>query len=53
MGVERWALKTLNLLELLDRRNDLVEIGPVAGIEFGMKEFAIGADFKCAAARWN
>ena len=31
----------------------MVEIGPVAGIEFGMEELAIGADFECAAARGN
>ena len=30
-----------------------VEIGPVAGIEFGVEELAIGADFECAAARRN
>src|SRR5262249_55916282 len=37
----------------LNRRYDLVEIGPVAGVELGMEEFAIGANFKCAAARRN
>ena len=51
MGVERWALKKSNLLELFDLRDDVVEIGPVAGIEFGMEELAIGADFEGAAAR--
>ena len=38
---------------LCDLLNDLVEIGPVAGIEFGMEQFAIGADFESAAARRN
>ena len=38
---------------LLDRLNDLVEIRPVAGLEFGMEQFAIGANFKGAAARGN
>ena len=37
----------------LDRFNDLVEIRPVAGLEFGMEQFAIGANFKGAAARGN
>ncbi len=31
----------------------MVKVGPVAGIEFGMQELAIGANFKCAAARRN
>ena len=31
----------------------MVEIGPVAGIKFGMEELAIGADLECAAARGN
>ena len=53
MGVERWTLKKLNLLELLDRRDDLIEVRPIAGVEFGMEELAIGADFKSAAAGWN
>ena len=35
----------------LDRFNDGVEVRPVAGVEFGMDEFAIGANFKGAAAR--
>lgn len=46
-------MKHPKLLELFDRADDLVEVGPVAGIEFGMKELAIGADFKGAAAGWN
>jgi hypothetical protein len=38
---------------LLDRLNDLVEIRPLAGLEFGMEQFAIGANFEGAAARRN
>ena len=41
------------LLELFDRGDDVVEVGPVTGIEFGMEQFAIGANFKSAAARRN
>ena len=37
----------------LDRLNDLVEIRPLAGLEFGMEQFAIGANFEGAAARRN
>ena len=36
-----------------DRFNHLVEIRPLAGLEFGMEQFAIGANFKSAAARRN
>jgi hypothetical protein len=45
--------KPERLFELFDPADDLVEVGPVAGIEFGMEHFAIGANFKCAAARWD
>ena len=41
------------LFELFDRLNDLVEIRPFAGIEFGMEQFAIGANFEGTAARRN
>ena len=41
------------LLELLDRLDDFVEIGPIAGVEFGMEQFAIGANLEGAAARGN
>ena len=41
------------LFGFLDSSDDLVEVGPVAGIEFGIEQFAIGANFKSAAARWN
>ena len=33
--------------------NDFVEVGPLAGVEFGMEQFAIGADFGGAAAGWD
>jgi hypothetical protein len=41
------------LFRFLDRLNDLVEIRPLTGLEFGMEQFAIGANFESAAARWN
>ena len=41
------------LLELFNRLDDRVEIRPVAGIEFGMEHFAIGANLEGAAARGN
>ena len=39
------------LLELFDLADDLIEVGPISGIEFGMEQFAIGANLKSAAAR--
>jgi hypothetical protein len=45
--------KVERLLKFLDRCDDGVEVRPVAGIEFGMEQFAIGANFKSAAARRN
>ena len=41
------------LLRFLDRLNNVVEIRPLAGFEFGMEQFAIGANFEGAAARRN
>ena len=41
------------LFPLFDRLDDLVEVRPVARIEFGMEKFAIGANLKGAAARGN
>ena len=41
------------LFNLLDRLDDVVEVRPVAGVEFGMKQFAIGANLESAAARGN
>jgi hypothetical protein len=37
------------LFELFDRRDHGVEIGPIAGLEFGMEQFSIGLDFEGAA----
>ena len=39
------------LFDFFDRADDGVEIRPVAGVEFGMDEFAIGANFERATAR--
>lgn len=41
------------LFELFDLADDFIKVGPIAGIEFGMEQFAIGANFKSAAARRN
>jgi hypothetical protein len=41
------------LFRLLNRPNDLVKIRPLAGLEFGMEQFTIGANFEGAAARRN
>src|SRR5436305_6393726 len=38
---------------LLDCRDNGVEVRPVAGVEFGMEQFAIGANLESAAARGN
>ena len=45
--------ETKRLFELFDLADDLIEVGPITGIEFGMEQFAIGANFESAAARWN
>jgi hypothetical protein len=42
-----------SLFSFFDRADDGVEVRPVAGVEFGMEQFAIGANFKSAAARRN
>jgi hypothetical protein len=41
------------LFPFFDRLDDGVKIRPFAGIEFGMKQFAIGANLEGAAARGN
>jgi hypothetical protein len=41
------------LFRFLDRLNDLVEIRPLAGLKFGIEQFAIDANFEGAAARGN
>ena len=38
------------LLDLFDRADDGVEIRPIAGVEFGMEEFVIGANLESASA---
>jgi hypothetical protein len=45
--------RPVRLFCFFDRLNDLVEIRPLAGVEFGMEQFAIGANFESAAARRN
>ena len=41
------------LFRLLDGLDDFVEIRPLTRFEFGMEQFAIGANFEGAAARRN
>ena len=41
------------LFNLLDCLDDVVEVRPVAGVEFRMEQFAIGANLESAAARWD
>ena len=41
------------LFKFLSRADDGIEIRPVARVEFGMEEFAIGANLESAAARWD
>ena len=45
--------KNRRLLEFFDCLDDFVEVRPVAGLEFGMEEFVIGANLEGAAARGN
>ena len=52
VGANAWYRAAV-LFCLLDRFNDLVEIRPLAGLEFGMEQFAISANFEGAAARGN
>ena len=54
--LEYWSVGVLEGKKrsaLFDRFDDGVEVRPVAGFEFGMDEFAIGANFEGAAARGN
>jgi hypothetical protein len=44
------ASKAATLFCFLDRLDDVVEVWPVAGVEFGMDEFAIGVNLESAAA---
>ena len=52
VGANAWYRAAV-LFCLLDRFNDLVEIRPLAGLEFGMEQFAISANFEGATARRN
>jgi hypothetical protein len=45
--------RAVGSLRLLNRLDGLIEIRPLTGFEFGMEQFAIGANFEGAAARWN
>ena len=69
LSVERWALKAVikestpvrpaasilpsGLSRLFDGLDNFVEVGPLTGVEFGMEQFAIGANFEGTASRWN
>lgn len=62
LNVKRWVLfvrlsapkKGIDaLFGFLDGLDDFVEIRPLAGIELGMEQFAISANFEGAAARRN
>jgi hypothetical protein len=41
------------LFRFFDRLDHVVEIRPVTGVEFGVEQFAIGANLKSAATRGN
>jgi len=41
------------LFRFFDRLDHGVEVRPIAGVEFGVEEFAIGANLKSAPARGN
>ena len=41
------------LFRFLDCREDGVEVRPIAGVEFGMEQFAISANLEGAATRRN
>ncbi len=42
-----------SLFCFLDRRDNGVEVRPIAGVELGMEQFAISANLESAAARGN
>lgn len=56
-NLARSATNLLDECEVLfcffDRLDDIVEVRPIAGVEFGMEQFAIGANLESAAARGN
>jgi hypothetical protein len=47
------AVDAQTLFRFFDGGDNSVEVRPVAGIELGVEQFAIGANFKSAAARRN
>ena len=51
--LDSWIPDSSLAARFLDLRDEDVEIRPVAGTEFGVERFAIGADFEGAAAGWN
>jgi hypothetical protein len=53
IGVQIFSRIAGSLFDLFDRRDDDGDIRPVAGVEFGMEQFAIGANLESAAARGN
>jgi len=50
MQKEEEECRSGRLFDFFNRADDSVEVRPVAGVEFGMEEFAIGANFEGAAA---
>ena len=42
-----------SLFCFLDRRDNGVEVRPIAGVQLGMEQFTIGANLESAAARGN
>ena len=53
IGAQTFSRIAGRLFDLLDRLDDVIEIRPVAGVEFGMEKFVIGANLESAAARGN
>ncbi len=51
--LDSWLPDSSLAAGFFDLANDGVEVRPFAGIEFGMEQLSIGADFEGAAARWN
>ena len=53
IGVQIFSRIAGSLFDLFDRRDDGGDVRPVAGVEFGMEKFVIGANLESAAARWD
>ena len=51
--IETEDKETDRLLDFFNCGDDGVEVRPVAGFEFGVEQFSIGADLESAAARRN